>query len=226
MKTKNAILYFKQHGILSFLNRAVTSLGFEFFTHAVVFIVLDLNEMSNDIKEPCSFREVTIVDVQQAKDYNDGWFTKDEAIQRLQNGRRLFILEKDGRYIYSHWVETKKVTIHWLNLNFFLPEDIVYTAGLYIIPEMRGQGLALRMCKELSLFLKDQGFNKQIGAIITSNTTSLHLNKKIGFKEYQIITYKRYGYVNHYIVKKSNSDKRKTYITLFKAPKDIWKTFL
>jgi ribosomal protein S18 acetylase RimI-like enzyme len=226
MKIANAIHYYKQHGVLSFLKRMFVSFGFEFFDHAVIFMVLDLNDIPDDIKEPYSFYQATVADVQQAEDYNDGWFAKKEALSRLQNGHRLFVFKEKETTIYFLWAETKKVTLNWLAMDLSIPEDMLYISGAFTLPEFRNRGIASKLKKEIFHFLKKEGIKKLIGVVIPSNTTALLIDKKLGFKEYQTITYKRYGYFRHYKVQKFNSGECKTFITLFKAPKDIWITFL
>ena len=185
-----------------------------------------MNDIQDDIKKPYSFYEVAVADVQQAEHYNDGWFSKKESISRLQDGHRLFVLKNNEKMIYCLWGQIKKITINWLDINLNIPESMICITGGYTLPEYRGKGIASKLKKEIFHKFKKEGYHHILGFVDPSNFTALKIDKKLCFKEYQTITYKRYGYFRKYIVQKFNSDERKTFITLFKAPKDIWKTFL
>lgn len=223
---EKAIDYYKQHGFLDFLKQVFRKLGFENFSRSLVFMVLDLKNVP-DVRKSYSFQIATIDDVQNDPDYNDGFFTKGEALSRLKKGHQHFILRKDKEIIYSLWAEQENVAVWWFgDLQINLSENMAYMSGAYTSPDYRGQGVYYRFTKEIFNYLREKGITHIIAGVHPANSTVLNLNKKLGYKPYQTITYKRYWHIRRYIVQKFNSDDCKAYTTIFKAPKDIWKTFL
>jgi ribosomal protein S18 acetylase RimI-like enzyme len=228
LKTKltDIINYYKQYGVLKFLKHLFNRLGFVHYDRTLIFFHMDFNNFSQDAKEPYSFHIATIDDIQKEQDYNDGWFKKEEAIQRLRNGYLLFILKDNGRMVYFRWGELKKVTINYFDLCFHIPQGFVYFAGLYVVPELRRAGIAFKISMEIINYLKKEGFKHIFSVVDPANTASINLSLKSDFKQYQTVIYKRYWFIKYYHVKKPNSKQQKRYICLFISPKNIWKTFL
>jgi len=69
-----------------FLKRFFGKLGFEHFSRSLIFLVLDLKDIPDDVKEPYSFHIAPIDDIQNDQDYFEYVFTKGEIIYRLQRG--------------------------------------------------------------------------------------------------------------------------------------------
>jgi ribosomal protein S18 acetylase RimI-like enzyme len=226
MELVDIIKYVKKHGFLQSLKHVFERLGFVSFNRTLIFLVLKFNDIPNDISESYSFHIASTDDIQKEQNYYDSWFTKQEAIKRIQSGHRLFVFERNEKMVYFLWVELNSAAIGYFDIRFHISDDMVYLTGAYTLPEFRNRGIASKLKKEIFHYLKKEGFNDMIGVVDPLNTTALGIDKRLGFKEYQTINYKRYWHIRHYNVQKYNSDERKTFITLFKAPKDIWKTFL
>ena len=227
LQIQKTIDYYKHQGLLQFIKHFFNKLGFEHFSRTLIFLVLNLKNIPHDIKEPCDLSIITIDDIEKIRDYNNGVFTKDEAVYRLQKGHTLFFSKESNKMTCSIWIEQQNAAIWWFNnLPLNLPEAAAYMSGLNTSPEYRRKGFASKLKKEVSLHLKKEGVSYLIEGLHPANKPALLMDKKLGFKEYQTIIYKRYWYIRHYTVQRFNSDERKTFITFFKAPKDIWKTYL
>jgi len=227
LQIQKTIDYYKEHGLLEFVKRFFGKLGFEHFSRSLIFLVLDLKDIPDDVKKPYSFHIATLADIQNEQDYNDGFFSKEEAIYRLKIGHHLFVLKKNNKMVYSLWVEQKNAAFWWYNnLPIHMPKNIAYISGIHTLPNFRGQGISFNSKKEIFQYLRDNGVSHIIGAVHSANSTALKLNKRFGYQEYQTINYKRYWHIRCYTVKKANSNESKTFISLFRSPKDIWKTFL
>lgn len=224
------IAYYKHYGVLQLLKRFFGLLGLVPFSRTLIFIILDLTDFTDDVKKPYSFQLATTEDMQNEQKYQDYikrcGFTKKEIIYRLQKSLPLFILKENSKMVYFLWMEQKNATIKGFSMPLQLPQDIVYSSGAYTLPDYRGRGIASKIKKEVFHYLKEKGVKKVLAVDLPENTVALRINKKLGYKEYQTVTYKRYWYIRHYNVQKYNSRECKTFITLFKAPKDLWKTFL
>lgn len=228
MKFANAINYYKQHGLLAFLKRIFDPdrIGFKIFSGALIFQKIDLNNVLADCSESYSFIIATVDDIQKEPDYYDSSFSRANAIRYMQKGHRLFVLKENEKMVCFIWVETKSVQIPCFDLHFNIPEDMAYLAGLYTLPGYRNRGLAYKLKKEVMLYLKKEGFNHLIAAANPNNATALELNKKLGFKKYQSVHYRRYWFLKYYCIKKFNSNQQKRFITVLKAPDIIWKAFI
>jgi len=228
-QVQKTIGYYKKHGFIQFAKRFFGKLGFEHFSSSLIFRVSDLKEIPDDVKKPYSFHIATIDDIQNKQDHDfefEYLFTKREIIDRLQKGHRLFVLKENKKMVYFLWIEQKDATIGVWRMPLNIPKDMVYVAGEFTMPEFRNRGIASKLKKEIFHYLKYEGVKKVIGVVNPVNTIAIEVGKKLGRKSYQTITYKRYWHIRHYTVQKFNSDERKTFVTLFKAPKDIWKTYL
>ena len=226
MELVNIIKYVKKHGFLQSLNHVFERLGFVSWNRTLIFLVLKFNDIPNDISGTYSFHIASTDDIEKEEDYYDGWFSKQEAINRVQSGHRLFVLEQGGKLVYYAWIELKTVAIRYFDLRFDIPDDMVYFTGAYTSPEVRNRGIASKLKNEIFHYLKKEGFNGMIGVVDPLNTTALGINKRLGFSEYQTVSYKRHWHIRRYDVRKANSGEHKTFVSVFKGPKDIWKTFL
>jgi len=225
---QNTVDYYKQHGLSESIKRFFEKLGFEHFRRTLLFLVLDLKDLPDNVQRPYSFHIETADDIQEEENDNYGLsITKKKARDRLQKGHRLFALKEDSRMAYVLWAELKRADVWWFdNLPIHLPHDAAYISGAYTMPEFRGRGIASKLKKEIFHYLKKEGYKTLFAVVSPINTTAVKINKRLGFRAYQIVRYSRYWHIRHYSVQKYDSDESRAFITLFKAPKDIWKTFL
>jgi len=226
MRLADAIHYCQQFGMLQFSKRVLDRLGFQYFNRSLIFVLVDLEKLPIAPKKPYSFRLATKEDIEREPNYKDGWFTKEEALKRIREGRRLYILENDGRLIYYLWAEPEKATVAWFDLHVWLPEDMVYCTGSYTIPEYRNKGIARRLDAEIFHSLKEEGLKYILGVVEPSNKASRAVNDKTGIVEYQTVHYKRLGHIRIFRVIDINSARRKTFVSAFQTPSAIWNAFL
>jgi len=225
MKLEHIISFYRKNGFLMFLKRCFEILGFHYCDRSIIFVRLDLKNIPLNGNEPYRFIFATAADIQKEREYNDGWFQKKDAISRLQEGHRLFVSKENGKMVYCLWAELNDVRIRWLDLCFDMPSDMIYCTGSHTIPELRNKGIAYKLDAQIAQYFKKEGFRHVIGVVDPANTASRAVNKKLGIKEYQIVRYRRYGFIKYYRVNGMNSDLQKTFIAVFKSPERIWETF-
>lgn len=226
MKRINIINHYKQYGFWDCVKRVFNRLGFVYYNRNLLFFHMELTNTTDEFIEPYTFHVATIDDIQKEQNYYDGLYTKEHAIQLLQNGNRLLLLKVNEKIATYQWLEFKKVKIKWLDLHFDIPKYFAYYKSTYTIPELRGTGLGLKTNNKVLHSLKKEGFNHLVNAIDPTNTASIKLCAKVGFKEYQRVHYRRYCHLRYYHVIKANSQCSKKFITLFKSPKNLWKIYL
>jgi GNAT superfamily N-acetyltransferase len=226
MRLADAIGYYKQQGMLQFSKRILDRLGFQYFERSLIFLLVDLDKLPIVPQKPYSFRLATEEDIERETDYKDGWFTKREALKRIREGCRLYILKDGDKIIYFLWAEPENATVAWFDLHFRLPDDMVYCTGSYTIPEYRNRGIAKRLDSEIFHSLKMEGFRYIIGVVEPSNKASRAVNDKTGVVEYQTVHYKRYGHVRSFRIHDASSSRQKVFISAFRTPSAIWKVFL
>ncbi len=219
--------YYKKNGLLKFIRRVCNRFGLEYLNRNLIFFHFDLNNITNDFKKPYTFHPATIEDVKRAQNYYERWFTKNEAIQRLKNGHRLFVLFSENEMVFMRWIDFKKVVINYFDLHFDIPDNFAYVTGVYTAPEFRRKNIGFKMANEINHYLKNNRINHTFSVVDPENTAALKLNKKLGGKEYQFVNYKRYAFIRYYCVKKYNSSQHKIFINILrKRDNDIWKCFL
>lgn len=226
MKLEAVISFYRRHGFLTLWKRCLETMGTYFFCdRSIIFVSLDFRNIPLNGNAPFHFFLATADDVQKEPEYNDGWYQKSDAITRLHKGHRLFVLMENKRMVYSMWAESQDVRIRWLNLRFDLPDRMIYCTASHTIPEFRNKGIARRLDLQIAQYFKKEGFDYAIGVVDPANTASRAVNGKLGVKEYQIVRYRRYGFVKYYRVSKMNSDLSKSFITCLASPRALWKTF-
>lgn len=225
MRLVDAIHIYQQFGMLQFSKRILDRLGFQYFERSLIFLLADLDKLSIAQKKPYSFRLATKEDLEKETDYKDGWYTKEAALKRIHEGRRLYIWKDGDKIIYYLWAEPKDATVAWFDLNFRLPRDTVYCTGSYTIPEYRKRGIATRLDAEILCSLKEEGMKYVLGVVEPSNKASRAVNDKIGIIEYQTVHYKRRGHIRIFRVSEMNSGRQKTFISAFQTPSTIWNVF-
>lgn len=224
MKIESLINYYERHGFLKTLKRFLERIGFKFFKRSIFLVKMDLNSASTDLKLPYQVVIATREDIQ--KNHYDSWFTKEEALARFEKGYRLFVIRENDRVIASEWVEFKEVRISSLELLFHIPENAAYMTGRYTVPELRGKGFASQVDRGIFQYLKKKDYKYCLGLTDKTNVAALALNRRTGWKDYQLVNYTRFWFVKYFCVDKSNSNKQKVFITLFKAPEKMWNVFL
>jgi len=79
-----------------------------------------------------------------------------------------------------------KEVVGWVALTPFSKREVykgVAELSLYISPQHKGQGIGSTLLKELIALSEEQGFWTLQAKIFPENKASIHLHKKLGFRE-------------------------------------------
>lgn len=237
-KRDNIQEYYENYGfwksLLHFFTRLAEYVGFAFYTKALIFFEFDLQHavlLSCD-EQDLDFSKVEPQDLQRVEDYHDGWFDREQALQRLEAGHVLFVVKDHQNFAFFQWIELYTSKIPSIDLSSFpLPEKTACMAYIFTKPEYRGRGYASK-AKPLVLHnLREQGLHNVFLVIAPENTISQRVNKKAGFREYQTVTYRKIFFhhsvfFKYYLVKDWNSWRIKIFWSNKKPEQDkIWKVF-
>ena len=226
----NAKEHYEQKGLFFLFKLLLAKAGFVHLSRTLKIVKLDLREFEAPKSESSVLCLANVDDINNDKEFDVEFFTKRKAIYRLHQGHRLFIVKEGHRIVFAIWVESNKnASFWWLDdLPLCLPKDMAYISGIFTSSDFRTKGIYSKVRDQLYSLLKEEGITTLIGTIHPDNTLSLkiHLLKKSGWEEYQTITYERFCHIRRYTVQKYDSPLHKTFVTLFKAPKNIWKTYL
>jgi RimJ/RimL family protein N-acetyltransferase len=224
---QNFVEYAKKREFSTLLSLALQHLGFQRVNRPLIFLVLDLEQAVELSYKPYTFSTLSEEDIRNDPTYDDGFFTKSKALYRIKKGHRLFVLREGNEIAYYSWITTKKAWVRYLNnLPLNLPEDMAYIEAIYTPPQFRNRGIASRMEAEIFRYLKEEGYKRVTCVIHPHNSVSLKVHKRLGFRAYQIMRFRRFWHLRIYTIKKFDDSDSKTVISLFRSPKHIWKMFL
>jgi len=223
----NSYAYYKKKGFLSLVILTLQRLGFQHFDRSLIFFALDLEQLTDGSKQSYTFSTLTQEEIRNNPKYDDGFFSKRRALYRLKKGHRLFVLREGDGLAFYVWIEVNVARISWFNhLPVNLPKNMAYMAAVYTPPQFRNRGIASRIKNEVFRYLKEDGYTKIIEVIHPNNAVALKVDKNLGFIEYQTMRYRRYWHLKIYTIKKANSQEVKTTLSVFRSPKNIWRTYL
>lgn len=227
IKIHRAKLYYKNRGMVQFIVEIFRQLGFELFNYRIIFAILDLNDLPDqgDKENSCTFHTATIDELRNEENYLNERYPLKETIYRIKQGHLLFVQLVDGRMVNFLWVVRKNACLDWFCMPLNVPPNMVYEYGGYTIPEFRGRGFASRNKKSAFHHLKREGVRYVLAALVPNNLVARHIHKKMGFVEYETVHYRRFWHIRYYTVEKTDATDRKSYISLFKTPKNLWSTF-
>jgi ribosomal protein S18 acetylase RimI-like enzyme len=226
-KIARALNFYKSHGWIQFGRRLLTYLGFVAYNRTLIFFHVDLDRINADGVDCGGLLVTTVDEVRQKPDYVDGWTRrKEDAISRLQSGSRLLRVEENGEWVSSQWVETKEAVIPYFEMRLCLPEDTAYITYVYTSLERRGRGIAYKLGRLINQYLKMDGYQHAVMVIDPSNTASIGLARKLGYREYQIVHYIRVWFLKYYRTVKYKENLQKRYFGVFKSPTGVWRAFL
>ncbi len=205
--------------------RVLGRFGFILAPRSMVFLNLDLAALPSRAPIERGLRQVSAEEVRSWPHYFDGWYSRETALQRLEQGYELFVLEHDAARVCFGWVERSTVRNQWMRMQFSLPAHVAYLGGLYTVADFRGRGMARRMWLGLAQRCKDQGAQHVLVNIDPQNMASLKLHRKMGFQEYHTIHFQRFGLVNYYRIQSAHSSACRRWLTLSNCPAALWRTF-
>ncbi|MCP4402612.1 MAG: GNAT family N-acetyltransferase [bacterium] len=226
LKIQRACWYYKKDGLWKTLLLSWDHIGI-FKYRLLIFFELDIDKAITWEKRSQTLELITLTQktVDEIEEYWDGWFFKDQALKRLEQGRVLLITKKGSKMTFYQWLEFMKVDIPYLDLSFQIPDDTVCMAYIYTVPEYRGKGIASNAKPLVLDYLRTQGFRKIILTIAPENLASQKVNKKAGFQAYQRVRYFKIFCLRFYWVKDEEKQRKKVFWFLKNNNSAIWKTF-
>ncbi len=238
VKMDNLQEYYEAYGfwksVLHFFKRLAEHMGFRFYTKKLIFFELDLqkNFLALSNADNVDFVKIKPQELEFVEEYHDGWFDREKALQRLEQGHLLFVMKDQQNIAFFQWIELHRTKIPSIDLfSITLPEKTACMAYIFTKAEYRGRGFASKAKPLVLHYLQEQGYLSIFLVIAPENSISQQVNKKVGFKEYQIVTYRKFLFRNsvffkYYVVKDWTSWRRKVSWSNKKAVQDeIWKAF-
>jgi GNAT superfamily N-acetyltransferase len=149
--------------------------------------------------------EVAGIEQLQALEYCGGWFTREEAIERIQiRPCYLVLATRPGRIVGYMWVEHEEADLPYLDLRLPLPPDTAYISRLFIKTEERGQDLAGAILWFILNRTAGRGIDKVISCVDHQNHGMLAVHKKQNNSPYLALHYSRlWGWTRYRATKPS-----------------------
>jgi RimJ/RimL family protein N-acetyltransferase len=218
--------YYKRHGLWKLI-LLFFDLSGVFKKKVLIFFELELKDSVSGQKNDDDIDLVRVEkeDIEHTPQYFDGWFKKDKALKRLEEGRVLFAVKDEEQRIFYQWVEFEKVDIPFLDLSFFVPDETAYITYMYTVPEYRGKGIASKGKLLVLKYLRDCGYRRILVVIQPHNAASRRVNKKVGFNEYQTVIYLKFLFLKYYCVKDYDTSQKKVSWHIREIDQELWKTF-
>lgn len=238
-KLDNIQEYYEKYGfwksVIHFFERLAEYVGFRFYIKTLIFFEIDLQQtfITNPDAQEVDFLKVKPKDLEFIGGYHDGWFDREQALQRLKEGHLLFVIKDRQDMAFFQWIELYKSKIPSLDLSSFpLSEKTACMAYIFTKLEYRGRGYASKAKPLVLDYLREYGYHDVFLVIAPENTISQRVNKKAGFKEYQTITYRKIFFrksvlFRYYLVKEYATTRKKIYwyISKSKFEPKLWKKF-
>jgi ribosomal protein S18 acetylase RimI-like enzyme len=218
--------YYKEKGLWRTLLHSLVRVSYQ--RDEFLFFEIDLVKYSprKDITESGDFAVATAADIERIPNYFDGWFSKRQALSRLEQGHKLFLVRRQQEAVSFRWVEFGRVTIPALGLLFTVPDTTAYLAYSYTLPDHRKAGVASWSQHCTLEYLRRHGYRTAF--LITSPITDIpiRLVKKSGFRLFLVVFYQRFFlFLKQYHVKDPDTGREKVFRHIWKSDHEIWKTF-
>lgn len=220
-KTDSIVNTYKQKGVWGIIRAIMRKEGISLYTEKVVFLFLDLLSLADSKSDAPIFRLLCAHEIRKQKNYYDGYNSRNQAINKMAKGDLLFVYERDGKFVYSVWIEQNNISIDWFR--FDLPKNVAYLSNEFVLPDYRNQGIAKMVRKHIFHYLRNNGIRFVILVINPKNEYALRLNKSCGFEEYQSVTYKSFFYFRFFEITSANKNQKKKFIRFITPIEDLWK---
>jgi GNAT superfamily N-acetyltransferase len=227
---KKAAAFYREKGPGGFLLRilerffefvvgVLERVGFTFARKDLVFFETRLEGEGFESSDRGGEMECIWVDERELEvqeNYFDGWFDKQQALKRLQEGHVLFAAKTNGQLAAYFWIEVGDVAIPSLDLCFSIPGDSAWVAYVFTAADQRGKGIASKTISRVLQGLRQQGYRHVFVVIAPCNTVSQRLHQRAGFVAYQHMTAKRFFFrgillLKYYWVKDKHSTRKKLF---------------
>lgn len=217
--------YYRKHGFSKLLRRCFERCGFVCYSRSLIFLQVELAATPDEVEDTLPLQAVSSDELRAERDYDDGWFGREQALERLGQGHRLYAVKKEGRMVYFAWIEQGMATVRWFGSRFALPKGVAYITGLYTLPAFRGMGIAFCAGRQMLLQLKRSGLDRAFVVIDPQNGASLRLHERLGFKPYQTVTYNRCWFLGRFCVREHGSERVKVLVRAVGLPNRVWDVF-
>ena len=223
-KTRN---YYREFGLWKTILRFLENIGV-FKRRVFTFLEMELKDSISAQEQNHGIHLVRVgnEDLEKVDKYLYEWFEKEEALKRLEAGNVLLVVKDEEKMVFYQWFDmSKKIDLPYLDLSFFIPDDTVYMVHMYTEPAYRGKGIATRAKPLIFKYMRENGIRKLFSIIASSHEESLHINRKVGLIEYQIVIYWRLLFLKYYCVKDLHTDSRKVFWGSGRTTQELWRTF-
>ncbi|MCK5655733.1 MAG: GNAT family N-acetyltransferase [Candidatus Aureabacteria bacterium] len=224
---RKAINHYNEKGLISFIKRIwYLSGSFIFVYRKAIMYHKQLTASSLNFTDNLNINRASEEDIDE--EYNDIWYTKKQALERLSKGYMLF-LAKDrdkGENTFYGWNEFLNISIPWLGIeNLNIPSNIGYITGMYVPRQYRGRLLSRRSLKFIEKYLFNNTTVDRIFAITSpTNVASNGIIRSTGYISYQYVKYFKIIGFKLYIVESLGNKKRKRKI--FIQNSKFWNVFM
>lgn len=218
--------YYKEKGFWRTILHSLVWVSYQ--RDEFLFFEIDLLKYSprKDITESGNFTAATPADIERIPDYFDGWFSKRQALRRLEQGHKLFIVRIQQEAVSFRWVELGRVSIPALGLLFTVPDTTAYLAYSYTLPDHRKAGVASWSQHCTLEYLRKHGYRTAFLIISPVNETPIRIVKKSAFRLFQVVFYQRFFlFLKHYRMKDPDTGREKVFWHICKSDHEVWKTF-
>lgn len=207
-KLANIQEYYALHGfqnsIVHVFERLAEYVGFSFYTKSLIFFELDLQHtvLPQSDAQNLDFFKVEPCHLDDVEGYHDGWFDRETALQRINDGHLLFVIRESQEMAFFQWIELHATKIPSIDLSTItLPEKTACMAYMFTKPAYRGRRYASKAKPLVLHYLREHGYQYLFLVIAPENTISQRVNKKAGFQEYQTVAYRKVFFRKRFLVR-------------------------
>lgn len=111
--------------------------------------------------------------------------------RRLARGDTCFIAIHNGIIVSNAWFTSKDEYIYELEREIELKKDEVYGFGLYVHPRYRNLGIGTAVAARRFLEAKKMGYKNMIAAVVSRDTVSQYIHKRLKFRPRERIVFIR-----------------------------------
>jgi RimJ/RimL family protein N-acetyltransferase len=120
------------------------------------------------------------------------------ALDRLKNGDRLYVVEKDGRIIHYAWATvTKKIELLEIHTHLNLEEDSGYTFHGYTLDDFRGYGIYPAVMSRIIDDIRKDNVKQVYVYCLQNNHASRRSIEKAGFTPFRSMGMTRFLGITH-----------------------------
>jgi len=221
--------YYRERGIWrTFLHTSLVLGRIVLKMEDQIFCEINLTDWSSgkNIDSRKQISKVKKEDIENAPNYFDGWFYKRQALKRLEQGHVLLAVTANNKLIYMNWLELKNIHLRDINLSFSIPDTTAFDAYQYTVLEYRNKGIASWAHCRVIEHLQQLGYKRVFGQVSPERKIGHFVATRIGYKDYQTISFRRFfWFLKCYCVKDCDTGRKKIFWRIRKTDQEIWKAF-